>query len=107
MPKHHYVQFVRVGGSRPPYYAVGEYLWGVGADLDSDGDACDPEDLSWTELTLMNRRDITERIDVDPVQAAPLVLKVMGTKAGLVERAARYLAEASGGDVVRNPSSGA
>jgi hypothetical protein len=102
-----HICFVRVGGPRPPFYTIGEHLWGAGADLDSDGDSSDPEASDWTELTLVNRRDTSERIDVDPVQEAPLVLKVKGTTPKLTEQGARYLASVTGRAVISHFHGGA
>jgi hypothetical protein len=101
MPEHRNVRFVLANGPRPPFYAVGEHLWGASADLDSDGNSSSPDATDWTELTLINRRDPSKRVDVDPESEAPLVLRVEGTTAELADRTAQYLAAVCKGNVVQ------
>ena len=74
-------------GLRPPFGSVAEHLWGSGVDFDSDGNSSTPGDTSWTEFTIQRRPRYDERIAIDPISENPLVLKVMSSSSGLVERA--------------------
>ncbi len=103
MEERGYIHHVRIGGPRPPFYTVAAHLWGSAVDFDSDGDARFPDDPAWTELTVIHRGAENERVDVDPVQEAPLVLQVAGTSEALAMRTARYLADATGGEIVAPP----
>lgn len=76
---------------RPEFYLVAEHLWGKNVNIDSDGNSTDPADKKWTELTIINRSEPGQRIDIDPVQTEPLILKVVGPEA-LAKKAAIYLA---------------
>lgn len=57
---------LKVIGPMPKYYAIAEHLWGVDADIDSDGNSYNSESSDWTELTLILRDDETQRVDIDP-----------------------------------------
>ncbi len=92
---------IRNPGPRPPFATVAYHLWGAGVNFDSDGDSETPEDPNWTELTLERRDASGERIDVDPVVPEPLTLKVVSESRDLALRAATYLAEVTGGDLVK------
>jgi hypothetical protein len=84
-------------GPRPPYYQVAHELWGD-RDFDSDGDSNSPDANDWTELTISLRPDCVERIDIDPFgSTGGLVLCIKSASEDLVRRAARFLAERSGG----------
>ncbi|TBO27462.1 hypothetical protein EYS42_16810 [Aquabacterium lacunae] len=91
-------------GPRPAYYKVAEHLWGTGCDFDSDGDSAQPDDPSWTELTVTLRGQSSERVDIDPVSLQPLVLKVRAAHVALCRRAAAFVASYAGGSVVDPPN---
>ena len=42
-------------GKRPPFYELAQHLWGVGCDVDSDGNSSNPDATDWTELTIRLR----------------------------------------------------
>ena len=90
---------IRNPGPRPPFATVAEHLWGTGVDFDSDGDSRTPDDPNWTELTVI-RRDARERIDIDPVEEAPLTLQVVSESRELGLQAATFLAHVTGGHLV-------
>ncbi len=92
-------------GPRPPRNIVAEYLWGAGCEFDSDGNSETPDDASWTKLTLALRAT-GERIDIDPVSARPLILKVCGESMPLVLKAAYFIIEQSGGEMTLAGCSG-
>ena len=99
--------FVRTPTSRPNYWAVAEFLWheGTPIDIDSDGDCSFPDDREWTELTITRRPNYDERVDVDPIVAAPLTLEVRSKQPELAIRTAYYLARCTGGTVSESPDS--
>jgi hypothetical protein len=90
---------VRIGGPRPPYDKLAKYLWGA-VDFDSDGDSVEPGSTNWTELTLINRQDETQRIDVDPISESPLLLEIRSESEELAARTARFLADQTHGHIV-------
>jgi hypothetical protein len=79
---------------------VAEHVWGPGVDIDSDGNSRTPDDEHWTELTVIRRPGLSERIDVDPVSDSPLVLKVVSESRDLALRAASFLAHSTGGTLM-------
>jgi hypothetical protein len=95
--------FVEVGGPRPPYGALIDYLWGVGTDVDSDGDSRTPDDGEWTELWMAKRPECSEFVSVSPESESPLVLKVASDSRDFAERAASFIARETKGRIVRGP----
>ena len=91
--------FVRVENDRPPFPCVAVFLWGPDVDIDSDGNSSWVGDPEWTELTVIDRRNWGDRVDVDPVREDPLVLKVRSALAPLAARTAYYLATVTGGGI--------
>jgi hypothetical protein len=90
---------VEVRGPRPPFAELAEHLWGAAVDFDSDGNSASAEDTNWTQLTISKRPECEERVDVDPVSEAPLVLKIVSTSRDLALRTARFLAATSNGRI--------
>ena len=84
-------------GPRPPYYKVADYLWGEGANIDSDGNSLNPEDTNWTELSVCYRDEETPYVHVDPISENPLVLEVRSTSYELAKKAAQFIASETGG----------
>ena len=95
-----YEFFLSNPGPRPPYSAVAEHVWGAGCDFDSDGDSSIPDAPDWTELTVILRSDEGQRIDIDPVEGArPLTLWIRSENEDLAKKAAKFLADRSGGEL--------
>jgi hypothetical protein len=94
-------------GPRPSYVEVADHLWGEGCNIDSDGDS-DPRDATdWTELTLILRPDLEERVDVDPIEGAvPLTLWIRSDDEALAARTATFLAARTGGELRRQKPEG-
>ena len=92
-----FVAHISNPGPRPPYYLVAEHLWGVGCNIDSDGNSRTPEDTEWTELTISLRASEAATIEVDPIGTAPLVLAVRSRDKELCQRVAQFLVSRSGG----------
>ena len=89
-------------GNHPPFYELAQHLWGVGCDVDSDGNSSRPDATDWTELTFRLRPSGSERIDIDPIGFAdPLVLSIRSEDEELASRAAIFLQHVTGGDLVR------
>ncbi len=91
-------------GDRPAYYKIAELLWGVSANVDSDGDSSHPEDTQWTEFSLF-LRDGKERdqIHIDPVSRTPLILKIRSPDREIARHVVTYLHEVAGGVILQEP----
>jgi hypothetical protein len=95
-----HVLYLKNPGPRPAYNLLAEHLWGVGCDIDSDGNSDTPEDNEWTELSLFLRgAPAFEQVDIDPISESPLVLKIQSPSQVLCERVAHYLANTAGGTI--------
>lgn len=92
---------LHIPGPRPAFYLVAEHLWGTRCNVDSDGDSRSAADDQWTELTLILRADNTQRLDIDPLSRAPLVLAICSRQAELGHRAAQFLQAHCGGTLER------
>jgi hypothetical protein len=90
-------------GPRPPYYRVAEHLWGIGCNINSDGNSERPDDTNWTELTIELRGVADQRVDVDPVADEPLILQVRSTSLKLARDAATFIVDSSGGEIQEVP----
>ncbi|KQU08366.1 hypothetical protein ASG68_22510 [Rhizobium sp. Leaf453] len=89
-------------GQRPPYYEVAEHLWGVGCNIDSDGNSSTPDATDWTELTLSLRPDNSQRVDIDPIITEGLLnLSIKAEIEDLAHRAALFLRDRAGGLLIR------
>jgi hypothetical protein len=78
-------------GNRPPFYDLAQHLWGIGCNVDSDGNSSSPDATDWTELTLRSRSNDNARIDVDPVgHTELLVLSIRSENEELASRAAMF-----------------
>lgn len=86
-------------GLRPAPHSVAVHLWGEGCDIDSDGDSERHDDPNWSELTLVLRSTLA-RIDVDPEPGPALALKVRSKDEHLCKKAAKFIADQSGGALV-------
>jgi hypothetical protein len=92
---------------RPPYGWVADHLWGLKANVDSDGNSRTPDDTQWTELSLILRDSEGEaEIHIDSVAASPLVLKIRSPNAGLAERTAIFLSDQTAGTIELSLSGG-
>ena len=97
--------FLTGPGPRPPFSEVAYELWGR-VDFDSDGNSETPGDPNWTELTVIRRPSYDQRVDIDPVLEAPLVLKISSGTPGLARRAAEFLVRSCGGTLTRERTVG-
>ncbi|OBZ92036.1 hypothetical protein ADU59_28995 [Pararhizobium polonicum] len=94
--------FLSSPGDRPAYHALAEHLWGIGCDIDSDGNSSSPDATDWTELTIILRANTDKRIDIDSVSSTgPLVLSIRSDDAELAYRAALYLCDVAGGELTK------
>ena len=88
-------------GLRPPFFQVAEHLWGVGCNIDSDGNSDTPDDRQWTELTVILRSDPVQRVNINPISNDPLILSVRSSHQSLCQMAAEFIVAVSGGEVRR------
>lgn len=95
--------WIREPGAREPYYKYMVFLWGDGHDCDTDGNSNHIDDRTWTELTIINRKDESERVDVDPISDSPLTLEVKSERDYLAARLAYALAVTTAGRLSRFP----
>jgi hypothetical protein len=91
--------FVKPSGLRPDSRLVISFLWKDLHNVDSDGDSYNPASRTWTELYLANRECSSEVVDVAPVQADPLVLKIQSESQVLAHRVAYFLTRETAGEV--------
>ncbi|OZG71060.1 hypothetical protein BTA51_23450 [Hahella sp. CCB-MM4] len=82
---------IHIIGKLPQFTKVAEKLWGKDSDYDSDGDASSPGSQEWSELTLINRSDESQRIDIDPVNNNPKHLVVCSESSELVQKVIHFL----------------
>ncbi|WP_372392216.1 hypothetical protein ACCQ05_19830 [Xanthomonas sp. NCPPB 3582] len=92
-----YVVKITSPGPRPEFYRIAEYLWGVGCNIDSDGDSSSADDRSWTELSLSLRGSPGQYLDIDPISLEPLVLAIRSPQESLCAKAAEFIVFYSGG----------
>ncbi|MCS4249970.1 hypothetical protein [Pseudomonas sp. BIGb0164] len=83
-------------GLLPDFYSIAEHLWGIGCNVDSEGDCTRSDRRQWTELTLSLRGTSGERIDIDPLSLKPLTLVIRSSHATLCQRVADYIVSVSG-----------
>lgn len=83
-------QKLEVIDKMPPFYKIADALWGVGANIDSDGNSVAPDSTDWTELTLILRSDETQRIDIDPIEESN-DLMLRSESSDLLHKALSYL----------------
>lgn len=76
---------------------MAEHLWGAGCNVDSDGDSRTADDDQWTELTLILRNSSQQRLDIEPLSLAPLVLLIRASQADLGQKAAQFIQSVAGG----------
>ncbi|MFS1525477.1 hypothetical protein ACL7TT_15415 [Microbulbifer sp. 2304DJ12-6] len=89
----------RINGPRPPFYILAEEIW-PGEDFDSYGDSQTPESESWTELTIINSKNTSQRIHVDPESRNLLVLAVRSEVQELAQRAAQFIVKNCSGEML-------
>ncbi len=78
-------------GEMPAYYKIADFLWGDGANIDSDGNSENPNSTNWTELTLILRSDTEQRIDIDPIDDRDKLLILKATTEELMIKTVSYL----------------
>lgn len=98
MSEQSYRVVIKEVGARPPFGEVVDHVYGVDADVDTDGDSLAPSATDWTWLYMCQRR--TENAPV--VEATLLedhngVMIVVSDDMRLANLAADFLAERSGG----------
>ena len=89
---------------RPDFRQVQAFLWGDGANIDSEGDCRYVSDRAWTELQFGTRGGRREDVFVHCHQRDPLVLAVVSSSPALAARMAYVLALSTGSGVSRDPA---
>lgn len=89
--------FIKEPGPRRAFGDYISFLWRDGEDCDTDGDAKSATDRDWTELTIINRANESERVDVDPCAMNPLTLVIRSQSSHLATRLAYALAVTTNG----------
>jgi hypothetical protein len=85
-------------GLRPVFHVVADHIWGVGANVDSDGNSGNADDVRWTELSLYLRdSEDDQEVHIDPVSQDPLVLKIRSSDAALANKTVKFLHQTAGG----------
>ena len=92
--------WIKDPGPRGAFARYIAFLWSPGHDCDSDGDSEPPNSQTWTELTLINRHNEVERLDVDPRGEKPLILGVRSDCHYLAARMTYAIAVTAGGTVI-------
>ena len=91
---------VIAGGPRPPLGEVVERVYGPGTEVDVDGDG-GSDSAEWTWLFVQTRPRRTRlAIEINPEKVHPGLLWVSSDHRALASRAARFLADRTGGDHV-------
>ena len=100
MSERSYRVIIKEVGARPPFGEVVDHVYGVNANVDTDGDSLAPYATNWTWLYMCQR----------PTENAPIVeatlledcnglMIVVSDDMRLAHLAADFLAERSGGQV--------
>ena len=84
-------------GSRLPYYKVAYYLWGEGANIDSDGNSANQEDTSWIELSVHFSEDESPCVHVNPISENPLTLEVRSISYEFARKTSEFVSNEVGG----------
>jgi hypothetical protein len=87
-------------GPRGAFTRYIAFLWEAGHNCDTDGNSESIDDHTWTELTLINRSNQAERVDIDPIDESPLILGVRSDREYLSARMAYAIAVTSGGTLI-------
>ena len=96
-----FVVTLRNPGPRPPFYEVVDHVFGRDHEVDTDGNSLERDSTSWTELWVVSRENALLKLDIEPIGERPLALRVSGSTQAIVDRAARFLLEATGGELLR------
>ena len=84
---------IEIIGPMPAYYKIADHIWGVDADIDSDGNSETAESTDWNELTIILRSDREQRIDIETISSKENSLLLCASSKELSESAMRFLRE--------------
>lgn len=101
MDSYQYRVKIKGVGLRPPYGEVVDHVYGIGANVDTDGDSSTPSSIDWTWLCMCQR----------PTRNAPVVEAILSDDRSdvmivasedrqLAYRAAEFLAARTGGKLI-------
>ena len=86
-----HVVHISAAARRPAYWKLAAHLWGLGCNIDSDGNSRTPDDEEWTELTLSLRGEPGQSVTVDPITDQPATLVIRSSDPALAEKVAAFL----------------
>lgn len=91
-------------GPRPPFGEVVDHVYGVGANVDTDGDSSTPGATDWTWLYMCQRptRDASV-VEVTLSDERDNIMIVASEDEALAQRTAVFLALRAGGRVTSDP----
>jgi hypothetical protein len=84
---------------RPDFRLIISFLWGDFHDVDSDGDSSNPASRDWTWLSVRNRGQPAETVDIELVSTSTTCFKVEAGLSWLTAATAYFLAIESSGRV--------
>ena len=84
---------IEIIGPMPAYYKIADHIWGVDADIDSDGNSETADSTDWNELTIILRSDREQRIDIETISKKKNSLLLCASSNELSESAMRFLRE--------------
>ena len=90
-------------GPRPPFYEVVDHVYGVAADVDTDGNSQTRDAVDWTELYMARRPEMRPVVSVFPLDCESLVLCIESSSEPLARKAAEYLRYRCGGNLTTSP----
>ena len=88
-------------GPRPPYYEVVEHVYGVGSNVDTEGDSHDPNTTQWKELYMQLRPPRDDLLKRNPyvhvwMEETGTAMCVGSDDEALALKTASYIAERTG-----------
>jgi hypothetical protein len=89
-------------GTRRPFGEYVDFLFD-GQNCDTDGNSTAVADGDWTELTIINRENDSERVDVFEFSETPLGLIIKSGRQEIAARLAYALAATCGGTLYNHP----
>ncbi len=82
---------IEIIGPMPAYYKIADHIWGVDADIDSDGNSETAESTDWNELTIILRSNREQRIDIETISTNPKLLLLCASSEDLSGSAIQFL----------------
>jgi hypothetical protein len=98
MSRYRHELFVHSSGPRPPFGSVVAHVYGPGANVDTDGDSYPALSAAWTWLHMQSRPTLNAPVvKIMMLDETATVMRVASDDLALATKAARFLAEQTGG----------